>query len=78
MTRGRKRIELSDYQQQLIQELREGMDWDIVDVLICNGVPQSELARQLGMSQPWISRKLRHHKGAKWSEMDAAQYKAKS
>lgn len=77
MTRGRKRTELTDAQVALIESLRKDMDWAVVTILIDSGVPQSELARRLDMSQSWISRKLRHLQGVSWSEMDAAQYKAK-
>lgn len=78
MTRGRKRTELTDAQVALIESLRKDMDWSVVTILLGSGVPQNEIARQLGLSQSWISRKIRHLQGASWTEMDAAQRKVNS
>lgn len=78
MSRGRKRTELTYAQLDIVERLKKEMDWSLVASLIDDGVPQNELARRLEINQSWISRKVRHLRGASWTEMDAAQRKANS
>ena len=55
------------------RKMGEGhIDWTIVRGLVrSEQITQRELSRSTGISQGWISRKIRHLEGVPLSEMDA-------
>lgn len=48
------------------------VDWKIVQWLVkSDRISQRELSRETGISQGWMSRKLRHLEGVSLNDMDA-------
>lgn len=49
------------------------MTWKEIEAAVNSGTSQSEIARQTGLSQSWISRKLRNMNGVPYKDMDIIQ-----
>lgn len=50
------------------------MTWEEIEEALRTGTAtQLEIAEKTGISQSWISRKVRHMRGKSWEEMDVAK-----
>lgn len=48
-------------------------NWDQIVAMLDDGATQMEVAERTGISQSWISRKVRHMRGASWEDLDAGR-----
>lgn len=50
------------------------MTWEEIAEALSNGtMTQMEISEKTGISQSWISRKVRHMRGKSWEDMDSAK-----
>lgn len=59
-----------------LQDMRDTgrINWERLSAMFDEGTTsQTQAAAILGVSQPWISRKVRHAAGTPWALMDAAR-----